>query len=186
MFTFLLQGYVRFHTLYGSHWPVILISHNTAALPVSVPFLYFPRKRDQHEQWASYLQVGEPTVGSNRCTVMSCVEPPRSLWRLRLSPTIRSIDYRNIIQPSPSLGTAVSPVRLCTASIPLSLWEVIQHNPWLNVERVQSLGAFYSVGTIVKGNNSSRGVHRISRNLSCSFIRFQLRPLPNPPSPTPY
>lgn len=66
------------------------------------------------------------------------------------------------------------------------LWEVIQHNQWLNVERAQTLGSLYSVGTIVKGNNSSRGVHRISQNLSCSFIRFQLHSRPNPPSLTPY
>lgn len=77
MFAFLLQGYVRFHTLNGSHGPVIFIPHNTGALPISVTFLYFPWKRDQHEQWASYLQVGEPTIGSKRCTVLSLPKPPR-------------------------------------------------------------------------------------------------------------
>lgn len=88
-----LQGYVRFYTLHGSLWPVILIPHNTAVLPVSVPFLCFPWKRDQYEQWASCLQVGEPTIWSNRCT-MSCVEPPWSHSSLRLSPTIRSTGLR--------------------------------------------------------------------------------------------
>lgn len=156
----------------------------------SIPLLCFPGTRDQQEEWMTYLQMDEPSIWSNRSTVVSCGVPSGSHIRLRLSHVqLSRVLATGGIQLYPSLGIlldqrTLSPVRCRTPPTP-TLPRAVAYDQWFSVERVQSISSLDSMETILNNNNGSRAVYKISWSLSCKFIRFQLHPLPNPPSLTP-